>query len=42
MKAFLLGMLLLVGVTAVAKVALDNVDMSAATVNTSSSGNVRL
>lgn len=42
MKAFLLAMVLLVGSTLVAKIALDTVDMSAARVNTSQTGNVRL
>ncbi len=42
MKAFLLGLALLVGATVIAKIALDNVDMSAAKVNTTQNGNVRL
>ena len=42
MKAFLLGLALLVGATVIAKIALDTIDMSAAKVNTTQSGNVRL
>lgn len=42
MKAFLLSLVLLVGITVIAKIVLDNVDMSSAKVNTTQSGNVRL
>ncbi|MEO0619317.1 MAG: hypothetical protein AAFZ01_08540 [Pseudomonadota bacterium] len=42
MKAFIGALILLVGITVVAKLILDTVDMSAATINTTSQGNVRL
>lgn len=42
MKAFLMALVLLVGISVIAKIALDNVDMSSATVNTNSTSNVRL
>lgn len=42
MKAFVIALVLLVGISAIAKIALDNVDMSSATVNTNATSNVRL
>lgn len=42
MKAFLMALVLMVGITVIAKIVLDNVDMSSATINKSSTSNVRL
>ncbi|MEL6288429.1 MAG: hypothetical protein AAFQ42_05950 [Pseudomonadota bacterium] len=42
MKAFVAAIVMLVGITLIAKIVLDTVDMSSATINSTSSGNVRL